>query len=563
MASDLPSLQVDLTGLGQMMMTMGAGGLKKLASSGIDIHTIGSMYALGQLAPACQDFRNRLHKARQEQRKEQWWIGLVELGAGTNFVLDEFLKTRAGENVISLLTPIISVLDDQGSSTLMSSLFDHMKAPLEDIPGTGRLQAIRSIALPIARKLGFAERLAEMHRWLGSNRFRAEGGPVDLPLNDAVPATETAVVVITALTTLMVQSHNKTKRLVFCGVRGAAWVLVYASLVLGLGVCLVDKEGVPVPVTQPYSSAVVLIIPSKPEKVKLQTLITSTDQLIEEPQLLSSTLGMNWLVSCGPEGINLFSLICGCDLTDHSQIGSVIFTIAMEYIKQYEDGLHRNGECPIMPESLVNSKSYQWCATETSQQKSHRVRLVLNRFGIMGPYTQLDDVFSNHLHHVPPWDGEEEHEAYISITDNFFQHLGSVTIQGSIMQIAEPWAYSPAHQSKLRKRDWKDIIRALSFVAAVLSQSNWAEGSGNLCYETLKKVAFGSGLKGMNHKERQLQDTSEEWLWNLYYIGAIKDLIMELDIHLEEWENETEMIRIGLDMRLAQGDLFSTGNGEE
>ncbi|KAK1778301.1 hypothetical protein QBC45DRAFT_478587 [Copromyces sp. CBS 386.78] len=557
MASNLPALQVDLTGLGQMTMTMGAGGLKKLASYGIDNDTIDSMYALGQLTPACQDFRNRLHKARQEQRKEQWWIGLVELGAGTNYVVDEFLKTRAGENVISLLTPIISILDDQSSI-----LFDHMKAQPEDIPGTGRLQAIRSIALPIARKLGFAEHLAEMHRWLGSNRFRAQGGLDDVPLSHAVPATETAVIVITALKTLMMQSHEETKRLVFCGMRGAAWVLVYASLVLGLGVCVVDKEGVPNPVTQLYSSARVLIIPSKLDEVQLQTLITSRDQLIEQPPSPGSTLGMNWLVTCGPEGYNIFSLICGCDLTDRSQIGSIIFTIAMKFIEQYEDELHRDAECHSMPDFLVSSKSYQWCATETSEQTSHRVRLILHRFGIMGPYTQLDDVFSKHLRHVPFWDGEQEHEGYIEITDTFFQQLDSLVIQHPIKQTAETWACSTAHQYKPGKGDWTSIIRTLSFVAAVLSQSNWAEGSGKLCYETLKKVSFGSGFKRMNNKERRLRGTSEEWLMNLHRIGTIKDTIMELDILPDEWEIETELIRIGRDSRLAKGDLLSTGNEE-
>src|SRR5690606_24611606 len=58
-------------------------------------------------------------------------------------------------------------------------------------------------------------------------------------------------------------------------------------------------------------------------------------------------------------------------------------------------------------------------------------------------------------------------------------------------------------------------------------------------------------------KERQLQDTSGEWLWNLYHIGAIKDLIMELDIHPEEWENETEMIRRKYKWPLNMFDAFS------
>lgn len=545
MASGLPALQVDLPGLAQMMMTMGAGGLKKLASSGIDIHTVGSMYALGQLAPACQDFRNRLHKARQEQRKEQWWIGLVELGAGTNYVVDEFLKTRAGENVISLLTPIISVLDDQSSSTLMSSLFDHMNTPIDDIPGTGRLQAMRSVALPIARKLGFAERLAEIHRWLGSNRFRTQTGPVDLPLSDAVPATETAVTVIAALKTLMIQSHEQTKRLVFCGVRGAAWVLVYASLILGLGVCVVDKDGVPIPVTQPYSSAAVLIIPSKPNEVKLETLITSVDQLIEEPQSRSNTLGMNWLVTCDPEGCNIFSLLCGCDFTDHGQAGSLIFTMAMEYIHHYEDKLHKDGVEDGLPDVLINGKSYQWCATETSEQKSHRLRFILHRFGIMGAFTKLDNVFTKYFRVVPNVELEEgQCVGYIEITDYLFHHLESLEIQHPIYQTGKRWMYSTSQHPKHRKAAWTSVIRTLSFVAALLSQSNWNEGSGKISYEALTKIAFGSsGFKGMSHKDWRLRNTSEDWLETLHYIKVIGNPVPEPqpDTDSEEEEDETQM----------------------
>lgn len=560
MASDLPALQVDLTGLAQMMMTMGAGGLKKLASSGIDIHTVGSMYALGQLAPACQDFRNRLHKARKEQRKKQWWIGLVELGAGTNYVVDEFLKTRAGENVISLLTPIISVLDDQSSSTLMSSLFDHMKTPLEEIPGTGRLQAMRSVALPIARKLGFAERLAEIHRWLGSNRFRTQTGPVDLPLSDAVPATETAVAVITALKTLMVQSQEETKRLVFCGVRGAAWVLVYASLILGLGVCVVDKDGVPIPVTQPYSSAAVLIIPSKPNEVKLETLITSLDQLIEEPQSRSNILSMNWLVACDPEGCNIFSLLCGCDFTDHGQIGSLIFTLAMEYIQQYEDKLHRDGVEEGLPDVLVNGKSYQWCTTETSEQKGHRLRLILHRFGILGPFTKLDNVFTKYLRMIPNVElGEGQCVGYIEITDYLFHHLESLEIQHPIYQTGKRWMYSTAHHSKHRKGAWTSVIRTLSFVAALLSQSNWNEGSGKISYEALTKIAFGSsGFKGMSHKDWRLRNTSEGWLETLHYIKVIGDSVPEPDIDSEEEEDETQKLGTKYQWSLNIFEAYST-----
>jgi len=51
-----------------------------------------------------------MHISREAQRKESWLIhALVEYGAGTNFVVDELLKTRAGENVLALLCATASV----------------------------------------------------------------------------------------------------------------------------------------------------------------------------------------------------------------------------------------------------------------------------------------------------------------------------------------------------------------------------------------------------------------------------------------------------------------------
>ena len=210
-----------------------------------------------------------------------------------------------------------------------------------------------------------------------------------------------------------------------------------------------------------------------------------------------------------------------------------------------------------MPNFLVNGESYQWCATETSEQKSHRMQLILSRFGIRGPFTQLDNVFTSHLSAVIlpriKWDGEDAciEDDYditnverIDITDDLFHHLESLVMQNSIYQTPETCAYSTAHQSKPNKHDWINIIRTLSFVAAVLSQSNWAEGSGKLCYETLKKVTFGSGFKSMNQKEQRLRDTSEKWFMNLYYIRVIKGVLLHLtDIEPEELDDGAETAR--------------------
>ena len=448
---------------------------------------------------------------------------MVEIGAGTNFVIDEFLKTRAGENVISLLTPIISILDEESSSTLMSDLFDYMKTPLENIPGTGQLRTIRSIALPIARKLGFAERLAEIHRWLNSDRFhfRPQYDQVDLPLSDAIPASEVAVAVITALKGLMMGSHKASRRLVFCGIRGAAWVLVYASLVLGLGVCVVDKEGMPIPVTQPYSSAEVLIIPSKPDEVKLQTLITSSDQLIEKPQHSGNTLGMNWLVTCGPEGCNILSLLCGCELTDHSLLGSLIFTIVLRFIRALEL-LPVLGNLGSLPEANVLGKapSYRWCDMETTELISHRVRLILHRFGIAGSIDTLDNTLSEC---IEKRDEASEGE-YVWITEGLFRRLESLDTHHSSLKVPESWVDPESEEYRPSRARWTKIIRTISYVTAVLTHSDWAEGHSKLCYETLERIALGPDPRVLNSSEHYgVVRDSRNWFFRVYYVATQTD----------------------------------------
>ena len=62
--------QVDLAKLTSLVTRVGMEGLKKLQLSGIDIHTIGCILALGEATPACIEFRSLLQKSRREQRRE-------------------------------------------------------------------------------------------------------------------------------------------------------------------------------------------------------------------------------------------------------------------------------------------------------------------------------------------------------------------------------------------------------------------------------------------------------------------------------------------------------------
>lgn len=137
--------QIDIPGLSQMLFSAGAHGLKQLALAGVDPHTIGCMLMIAEYTPSSQDFRTKLSKTREQQRSDRVWLyKLVEIGAGTNFLADQMLRTRAGENVIALLAAVATVMDEQSCTAVLLALFEAAKVSMDNTPGITQLQNIRN-----------------------------------------------------------------------------------------------------------------------------------------------------------------------------------------------------------------------------------------------------------------------------------------------------------------------------------------------------------------------------------------------------------------------------------
>jgi hypothetical protein len=51
-----PAWQVDIPGLTQLILGAGSYGLKQLATSGVDVHSIGCMLMIAEYVPASQEF---------------------------------------------------------------------------------------------------------------------------------------------------------------------------------------------------------------------------------------------------------------------------------------------------------------------------------------------------------------------------------------------------------------------------------------------------------------------------------------------------------------------------
>ena len=248
--------QVDLPGLASLVLNLGASGLKRFAEAGVDFHTILCMGEIAEKCAASNEYRRELSVCRQAQRTEsQWLYKLVEIGAATNFVADELLKKRAGENVVALMSAILPVMSESSCDNLLLKLFEACNTPLDKTPGFGQLRSIRKSLTPLARKTQFKDRAFQYHV-LSRQLLHTDASTVNHTAYESIPSEETAVQVILALSKLVQEDSGLI--LAYHGLRGSGWVIAYARHVLGLPVCVLKSTSKPVPISGDYQSARVL-----------------------------------------------------------------------------------------------------------------------------------------------------------------------------------------------------------------------------------------------------------------------------------------------------------------
>ena len=194
---------------------------------------------------------------RRAQRKEsQWLYKLVEIGAATNFVADELLKKRAGENVVALMSAILPVMSENSCDHLLLKLFEICDTPLDKTPGFGQLRAIRETLVPLTRKTQFKDRVFQYHV-LSKQLLSDDASSISSSAYESIPSEETAVQVILALSRLVQEDSGLI--LAYHGLKGAAWVIAYARHVLGLPVCVLRSTSKSVPISGDYHSASVVV----------------------------------------------------------------------------------------------------------------------------------------------------------------------------------------------------------------------------------------------------------------------------------------------------------------
>ena len=317
----MASWQVDIPGLSQLIIGAGAHGLKQLALSGVDIHTIGCMLMVSELTPASQNFRNTLNIQREKQRNErQWLYSLVEIGAASSFLVDHLLKTRAGENVLALLASIIPLMSPDASSATLSILFETAHVPYDHTPGVNQFQKLRAALVTFARRTGFQERVLQYHslieKIVSSNPAQAIELQQFCPF-EAIPSKQSLPRIVQLCHKLA--THGNGAVLVYKRFQGAGWVAAYAGFILGLSVCAVDQSGAQIPISDCYSEAkVILEIAAIEIRCELHVEGTLSDFILTDSLDFASR--RSWNINCAELNFLGHNLP---ELTDPDQLGTV------------------------------------------------------------------------------------------------------------------------------------------------------------------------------------------------------------------------------------------------
>ena len=253
-----PQLQVDLVSLSNLVLNVGSRGLKQLATSGVDLHSLGCMLMIAELVPASRDFRVNLSRARQQQRSERFWFyKAVEIGAGSNFLVDQLLKTRAGENVLALMTAIAPITNETSCTVILSALFESAGVSLDNTPGIDEFRKVRAALLPLTRKSDLKEKVLQcqhlLQTFVHETQFQADRDPYD-----ALPHDKDITTIIQMLFKV---TSDKDYVFTYNGIQGAGWVATYSSYVLGLPVCAIKDSGQTLPISGIYEQARVVIRP--------------------------------------------------------------------------------------------------------------------------------------------------------------------------------------------------------------------------------------------------------------------------------------------------------------
>ncbi|MCJ1451077.1 hypothetical protein MMC28_001411 [Mycoblastus sanguinarius] len=254
---------------------------------------------VSELVPASLNCRQTLNGRREKQRTERLWLyNVVEIGAGSFFLVDQFLKTRAGENVLALMVSIVPLMSPDACTSVLSVLFDAAGVPPDHSPGVNQFLKLRNGLIPFTRKVGFHERVLQYHALLerlSSSQPSAHNAPQRNSPFNAMPAKHHIPRIIQLCHKVSTSGDNCV--MVFKGPHGSGWVAAYVSFILGLPVCVVDHSGNQVPRNDNYGKAKVILEPSAGQS-ECELLVAGVLHDFITLEGLDAASRCGWSISC-------------------------------------------------------------------------------------------------------------------------------------------------------------------------------------------------------------------------------------------------------------------------
>ncbi|KAF2420763.1 hypothetical protein EJ08DRAFT_529160 [Tothia fuscella] len=287
------SWQIDIPTLTQVIVGLGAAGLKQLAACGIDIHSLGSLLAIAELTQTSDKYRLVLEACKERHTTSKWVYKAFEFAGASNFFVGTLFKDARGVNILALLSTIVPFFDQHEFEAIVIGLCNERHIPIDSQPGLGELSKIREALLPFTQTPEFPSLVSQYHLiFLNAAIPRADWGK--FPASHAIPDKFTIIRIINLLYQITTSTEPYVLRV--RGIRGAAWVAVYAVKVLDLRCCANYSSEKLLPINVEFEEAqVVLYIDDCLSDVSLYRELKLDDHIVCDD---TENAAAEWAVDC-------------------------------------------------------------------------------------------------------------------------------------------------------------------------------------------------------------------------------------------------------------------------
>lgn len=240
---------------------------------------------IGELCPASQACRQMLERTREKQRgKNLIFYRIIEIGGATNFVVDQLLKTRGGENVLAMAAMTLPIMPSDAFVNTFGAIFEESGVPVDNQPGRSQLLRLRSAIETFSRASELKDKIYNKSIFFQKSLALLDCDTVMRPNISGDEYMSTYEVIPDAVTIAKavlcfskVLKDPKDKIIVWNGHVGASWFAVYSQEVLGLEGYEVRVKGKSTLLGKQGDTRVLIDLDSKDKTCELQYQLQAQD----------------------------------------------------------------------------------------------------------------------------------------------------------------------------------------------------------------------------------------------------------------------------------------------